>query len=51
MGGAVHVPNYDKRAAEFNFWVDPEAASIVLRSAIPEKIMFGARHLKLRANR
>ena len=41
MGGAVHVPNYDKRAAEFNFWVDPEAASIVLRSAIPEKIMFG----------
>lgn len=41
MGGAVHVPNYDKRAAEFNFWFDPEAASIVLRSAIKEKIMFG----------
>lgn len=41
MGGAVHVPNYDKRAAEFNFWFDPEAAAIVLRSAIPEKIMFG----------
>jgi inosine-uridine nucleoside N-ribohydrolase len=40
MGGAVHVPNYDKRAAEFNFWFDPEAASIVLRSAIKEKIMF-----------
>ncbi|HML15969.1 MAG TPA: nucleoside hydrolase [Bryobacteraceae bacterium] len=41
MGGAVHVPNYDQRAAEFNFWFDPEAASIVLRSAIKEKIMFG----------
>jgi inosine-uridine nucleoside N-ribohydrolase len=41
MGGAVHVPNYDKRAAEFNFWFDPEAASIVLHSAIKEKIMFG----------
>jgi len=41
MGGAVHTPNYDKRAAEFNFWFDPEAAQIVLRSAIPKKIMFG----------
>ena len=28
-------------AAEFNFWFDPEAARIVLRSGIPEKIMFG----------
>jgi inosine-uridine nucleoside N-ribohydrolase len=41
MGGAVHVPNYDKRAAEFNFWFDPEAAQIVLRSTIAKKIMFG----------
>lgn len=41
MGGALHERNYDGRAAEFNFWFDPEAARIVLRSAIPEKVMFG----------
>jgi inosine-uridine nucleoside N-ribohydrolase len=42
MGGGVHVPNAeDGRAAEFNFWFDPEAARVVLRSAIPEKVMFG----------
>jgi inosine-uridine nucleoside N-ribohydrolase len=43
MGGAVHVNalSTDKRAAEFNFWFDPEAAQIVLRSAIPEKVMIG----------
>ena len=43
MGGAVHVNALaaDKRAAEFNFWFDPEAAQIVLRSAIPEKVMIG----------
>ncbi|HUA85078.1 MAG TPA: nucleoside hydrolase [Bryobacteraceae bacterium] len=41
MGGAVHARGSDGRAAEFNFWFDPEAASIVLRSAIPQKIMFG----------
>ena len=43
MGGAVHVDAMadDKRAAEFNFWFDPEAAQIVLRSAIPEKVMVG----------
>lgn len=50
MGGAVHVKNYDGRAAEFNFWFDPEAAQAVLRSAIPQKIMFGldiCNHAKL----
>jgi len=42
MGGAVHVKApEDKRAAEFNFWFDPEAARIVLRSAIEHKTMFG----------
>lgn len=43
MGGGVHVNAMaeDKRAAEFNFWFDPEAAQIVLRSSIPEKIMIG----------
>jgi inosine-uridine nucleoside N-ribohydrolase len=34
MGGALHKK-------EFNFWFDPEAAQIVLRSAIAQKIMFG----------
>jgi len=41
MGGCVHVPGNSSKAAEFNFWFDPEAAQIVLRSAIPKKVMFG----------
>jgi inosine-uridine nucleoside N-ribohydrolase len=41
MGGNVHVPGNASPNAEFNFWFDPEAASIVLRSRIPEKVMFG----------
>lgn len=41
MGGNVHVPGNASPAAEFNFWFDPEAARIVLRSRIPKKIMFG----------
>jgi inosine-uridine nucleoside N-ribohydrolase len=40
MGGNVHVPGNSTKAAEFNFWFDPEAAQIVLRSAIPKKVMF-----------
>ena len=40
MGGNVHVPGNASKAAEFNFWFDPEAAQIVLRSKIPEKTMF-----------
>ncbi len=41
MGGNLHVPGNATPLAEFNFWFDPEAARIVLRSRIPQKIMFG----------
>jgi inosine-uridine nucleoside N-ribohydrolase len=41
MGGNVHVAGNASPSAEFNFWFDPEAARIVLRSRIPEKVMFG----------
>lgn len=40
MGGNVHVKGNASAAAEFNFWFDPEAAQIVMRSRIPEKVMF-----------
>jgi len=41
MGGNLKSPGNATPSAEFNFWFDPEAARIVLRSRIPEKIMFG----------
>ena len=41
MGGNVHVPGNVTKAAEFNFWFDPEAAQVVLRSEIANKVMFG----------
>ena len=41
MGGNISVSGNASAAAEFNFWFDPEAARIVLRSRIPQKIMFG----------
>jgi inosine-uridine nucleoside N-ribohydrolase len=41
MGGNISVPGNASQNAEFNFWFDPEAARIVLRSRIPHKIMFG----------
>jgi inosine-uridine nucleoside N-ribohydrolase len=41
MGGNISVSGNASNAAEFNFWFDPEAARIVLRSRIPQKIMFG----------
>jgi len=41
MGGNIRVAGNASAAAEFNFWFDPEAARIVLRSHIPKKVMFG----------
>jgi inosine-uridine nucleoside N-ribohydrolase len=41
MGGNIRVAGNASNAAEFNFWFDPEAARIVLRSRIPKKMMFG----------
>jgi inosine-uridine nucleoside N-ribohydrolase len=41
MGGNIRVAGNASQAAEFNFWFDPEAARIVLRSRIPKKVMFG----------
>ena len=41
MGGNIAVPGNSTPKAEFNFWFDPEAASIVLRSSIAHKVMFG----------
>lgn len=36
MGGAIDVPGNKNRVAEFNFFVDPEAADIVFQSNIPK---------------
>lgn len=35
MGGAVFVPGNMSPNAEFNFWVDPAAAHVVMSSAVP----------------
>lgn len=39
MGGAVRVPGNASKLAEFNFWFDPEAAQVILRSGIAKKVL------------
>lgn len=36
MGGAIGVPGNKNRVAEFNIFVDPEAANIVMQSSVPK---------------
>lgn len=39
MGGAIDVPGNKNRVAEFNFFVDPEAADIVFTSAVKKVVV------------
>lgn len=39
MGGAISVPGNKSRVAEFNFFVDPEAAKIVLEADVPKVLV------------
>ena len=39
MGGAVDIPGNTTPAAEFNFWFDPEAAKMALRTPFKEQIV------------
>lgn len=39
MGGAIEVAGNKNRVSEFNFFVDPEAASIVMQSQIPKTLV------------
>lgn len=41
MGGNVYVPGNATKAAEFNFWFDPDAARDVLRAPIANKVLIG----------
>ncbi len=39
MGGAIDIPGNTTPAAEFNFWFDPEAIKITLRTPFKEQIV------------
>ena len=39
MGGGYHECNCDPGAAEWNIWIDPEAANIVFRAGVPVTMM------------
>lgn len=39
MGGAIDIPGNTTPAAEFNFWFDPEAIKIALRTPFKEQIV------------
>ncbi len=39
MGGAVHVAGNTTKAAEFNWWFDPDAAREVVRLPIPQVVV------------
>ncbi|MCP5150932.1 MAG: nucleoside hydrolase [Chromatiales bacterium] len=39
MGGAIRAPGNVTAAAEFNFWVDPEAADRVLTAGLPTTLV------------
>ncbi len=36
MGGAIEVPGNKSRVAEYNFFVDPEAADIIFQTKVPK---------------
>lgn len=39
MGGAIDVPGNQNRVAEYNMFVDPDAADIVFRSKVPKVLV------------